>query len=200
MKSFESSCKELTRQPNFWLKMLIGVFIAAVPFVNTLAFGYISRAIRENNSNVDFILPGWDLSVQNLRQNLLIGFNAVVFLLTFLGGPVAIGYAVGSGLFWISYSMRLLLAYCGLLIGTPAGVYAMLHTENVRELASMRTIWSMFVKAINAYKCVGIPSFLFLGLLALSRQLLPMAMLGAPIFFGLIFVIAFMRNLKIVRK
>ncbi|MDR2436187.1 MAG: hypothetical protein LBD33_02665 [Puniceicoccales bacterium] len=198
MKSFESNCRELVRQPNFWLKMFIGIFIAVIPFANILAFGYIGRAIRENGSNADFILPRWDLSVKNLKQNLLIGLNEIALLLIFLGGPIAIGYAMGAGLFWISHSMRLLLAYCGLLVGVPAAAYAMLCAKNVGELAAVKTVWSMFSKAIGTYKHVGIPSFLFLCLLVLDVQLFPAATLGAPMFFGLIFVVAFMRNLKIV--
>jgi hypothetical protein len=198
MKSFESDCRKLIKQPNFWFKMLIGVLIAAIPFVNILSFGYLSRAIRDNNSRDNFILPHWDLSLRNLKQNLLAGINEIALLLIFLGGPVAIGYAIGSGLPWIGHSMQLLLVYCAILIGTPAAVYAMLQIANVGQLASAKIAWSMFSKTINTYRYVGIPSFLFLCLVVLGMQLFPVATLGAPIFFGLIFVVAFMRDLKIV--
>ncbi|MDR3273736.1 MAG: hypothetical protein LBS87_00155 [Puniceicoccales bacterium] len=200
MENFESSCRKFIKQPGFWLKILVGVLLGAIPGINFLSFGYMGRAVKENGQNGSFFLPHWDLSLQNLKQNFLTGVNGVVILLVFLGGPVIVGYMVGLGLFWISDSMRLLLAYFGLFIGAPTAAYAMLYIADLNELASVRVLWSMFSRTINTCKHVLIPSFLFLCLIILSVQLLPLAMLGAPIFFGLIFVVAFLRNLKIIHE
>jgi hypothetical protein len=111
-------------------------------------------------------------------KKILTGVHGVVILLVFLGGPVAIGYMVGLGLFWISDSMRLLLAYFGLFIGVPTAANAMLYIADLNELTSVRVLWSMLSTTINTCKHVLIPSFLFLCLIILSVQLLPLAMLG----------------------
>ncbi|MDR0595172.1 MAG: hypothetical protein LBF94_00510 [Puniceicoccales bacterium] len=198
MDSFESCCKNLIKQPNFWLKLLIGVLVAAIPIVNILAFGYLGGAIRESGAQDDFILPHWNLSAQRLKQSLLTGISELVILLLFLGGPVIVGYVTGLGLFWVSHSLRLLLAYCGVIIGAPTAVYAMLYVVNINELASVRIVGTMFWRTIRTWKHVVIPAFLFLCLMVLSIQLLPTITLGGPIFFGLVFIIAFMRSLKIV--
>ncbi|MDR1255435.1 MAG: hypothetical protein LBJ94_00705 [Puniceicoccales bacterium] len=200
MDSFESSCRGLVKQPNFWLKIFIGVLLAAIPFANILAFGYIIRAIEENGPEDDFFLPAWDLSSKNLRQNLWLGINGLVLLLVFLGGPVLIGYLIGLGFSWVSDSVQLFLAYCGLLVGAPTAVYAMLHIVNMNELMSRRVVWIMFSRTINTRWRVIMPSFLFLCIVLLGVQLLPLAALGAPIFFGLIFMVAFMRGLKIMER
>jgi hypothetical protein len=197
MKSFESICSELIKQPNFWLRMAIGVVLAAIPFVNILAFGYIYRAIRENGNGDDFLLPGFDFSIRNLRDNLLIGVHGIALLLVFLAIPVLAGYLAGLCLFWIGDSMKLLLAYCGLLIGAPAAACSMLLIENIGVL-SIRVVWSVFAAVFGTYRRLFVPSFLFLCLMILGVQLLPMAMIGVPIFFGLIFMVAFVRNLKII--
>jgi hypothetical protein len=200
MESFESTCNELVKQPRFWIKMLIGILIAAVPFANILAFGYLRRTIKENTSGDGFILPQWDFSVQNLRQDFLVGLRELALLLVFLAGPALIGYVLGWLLLWISSSMCLLLAYCGILIGAPAVVYAMLYVKNASDVCSTKVVGSMFMMALRSYKRTIVPSFLFLCLVILNTQLLPRVTIGASIFFGLIFMLAFVRNLKIVHK
>jgi hypothetical protein len=139
---------------------------------------YISRAITEKGQSDNCLLPRWDLPLRNLKQNFLVGINGVVILLMFLGGPVAIGYVLGLGLFWISDSMRLLWAYFGLFIGAPAAAYAMLYVADLNELTSVRVLWSMFSGTINTCKHVLIPSFLFLCLIIVDVQILPLATLG----------------------
>lgn len=197
MESFESICNRLIKQPGFWIKVFIGVILASIPFINIFAFGYLRRLINESSDD-EIILPMWDFSTQNLRFNCIEGLKILLHIVIFLVIPILVGYIIGMCFSWLIESMSLLLAYFGLLIGMPTAVYSMIFIKNINELTSVKVITSVFLITINTYRSLLVPSFLFLCLSILSVQLLPFAMCGGPLFFGLVFIIAFMKNLKVV--
>lgn len=195
MESFESVCNRLIKQPSFWTSILIGSLISAIPVVNIFALGYLRRMINEQD---DTSIPMWDFSVQNLKYNFLEGLNVFIFLLIFLLIPMLIGGLFGMCLSLTFGSLSLFFAYVAFLIGLPTSVYALLLVSNPNELSSMQIVFAMFKRTINTYRSLFIPTFLFLLLIVLGVQFLPLAMMEMPLFFGLVFMIAFMKNLKIV--
>ncbi|MDE6432186.1 MAG: hypothetical protein K2L13_02205 [Opitutales bacterium] len=198
MDSFESVCGKLIKQPEFWTRILIGIVVSAIPFVNIFALGYLRRMVDEPDRGDNITLPVWDFSVQNIRYNFIAGLQVLIFLLIFLFVPMGIGYAIGICFSWLSSSMSLFLTYLAFLIGLPTAVYAMLIIRNMDELASVQIVLAMFKRTIDTYRSLIVPVFLFLCLVILGVQFLPRIMLGMPLFLGLIFMIAFMKNLRIV--
>lgn len=198
MDSFESVCNKLIKQPEFWVRVLIGSVIAAIPLVNVFAFGYLRQMIKENDTNDDTILPAWNFSSQNIINNFWDGLLVSVFSLIFLYIPAWLGYGLGYCLSWFFEPMKLLMMYIAFLIGLPTTIYAMLLVKNMDELCSIHIIIMLFKRTIHSYKMLLVPMFLFLCLMILSVQLLPHFMLGMPLFIGMIFMIAFMKNLQIV--
>lgn len=198
MDSFESISSRLIKQPGFWMKICIGIIISIVPLVNIFSLGYLVRVIDENQNEPDIILPIWDFSRQNLKYNFLKGLHVLSLLIVFLFFPMIVAYVIGLGFTWIFSSITILLVDVAFLVGMPTSVYAMFFIKNTNELLSTRIVSSMFQMTFNTYKSLFIPTFLFLCLNILVFQIFPNIVLGGSLFFGLVFMIAFVRNLKIV--
>ncbi len=198
MESFESICGRLIKKPEFWTRMLIGIVISAIPVINIFSLGYLRQMINEPETEEGTVLPVWDFSVQNFQYHFMGGLQVLLFLLIFLFIPMSAGYILGICLLWISPSMSLFLTYIGFLIGLPTTVYALLMIRNINELSSWQIIFAMFKRTISTYRSLFIPVFLFLCVLILGVQFLPRIMIGIPLFICLVFMIAFMKTLKIV--
>lgn len=57
---FEEVFNQVIRQPNFWLKLLIGGSLSFIPFVNIFAFGYLYRFSAKVRLTGNSGLPEWN--------------------------------------------------------------------------------------------------------------------------------------------
>ena len=56
---FEEVLQRLVRQPDFWMKMLIGGLFSFIPVVNFLAFGFLYRLGVQVQNQRSMKLPEW---------------------------------------------------------------------------------------------------------------------------------------------
>ncbi|MDR2778813.1 MAG: hypothetical protein LBB16_00800 [Puniceicoccales bacterium] len=195
MKNFEEICYSVVKQPKFVKNATIGFILGLIPIINFFAFSYLIKVGKQWTENEELTLLDWSCVTGNLREVLMKNFFVgVIAFLGFILIPCLICFSVfglaGLGPFGICI---------GLFISVPAFAYAAVsETSAVSFTAS--AILSEFVNAyrwvIINYKKLIIPSALFLCFQVVVSFVIPYALMGAPMFLGLLFIIAYVKQMN----
>lgn len=204
MRTLESFFEDVVKSPNFLKKIAIGVVVSIIPIINFFSLRYLSQIGSITNKSSKIVLPEWDFSFLQSKENrnreeLLRKFldGAIVFIefLLFFVFPSAALYpitsCVGIGVFGLCI---------GVLIGSPAFAYSITYKDRIDiknfNGALDRTIL-IYKKVLSNYASVAIPSALFLCLQMLVYLIFPAWVLCSSIFVGMVFFIEYAKNIRI---
>ena len=204
MRTLENLFEDVVKSPNFLKKIAIGVVVSIIPIINFFSLRYLSQIGSTTNKSSKIVLPEWDFSFLQSKENrnreeLLRKFlDGVIvfieFLLFFVFPPAAlypIVCCVGIGVFGLCI---------GVLIGSPAFAYSIIYKDRIDiknfNGALDRTIL-IYKKVLSNYASVAIPSALFLCLQMLAYLIFPAWVLCSSIFVGMVFFIEYAKNIHI---
>ena len=178
---FEEVLQCLVKQPNFWMKMVIGGLLSFIPVVNFLAFGFLYRVSTQVQNEGTTKLPEWTdwngLFRDGIRLVIVWLFYWLIPMLVawvlrmFLGvvGLAALGYLLVSSAF-VLFSV---------LFG--AAIYRYNRTSDFKSLLEVSLVVRM---AYHTFPKMVVPAFFFLGVFALNP-----ALYGLTIFFGFTLIV-----------
>ena len=178
---FEEVLQRLVRQPDFWMKMLIGGLFSFIPVVNFLAFGFLYRLGVQVQNQRSMKLPEWadwkGLFNDGTRLFIvwlfywLIPILVALFVSMLLGliGFAALGYLLVSSVFVL----------LPMLFG--AAIYRYNRTADFKSLLEISRIVRM---GYHTFPRMVVPSFFFLGVFALNP-----ALFGFTMFFGFTLIV-----------
>jgi hypothetical protein len=153
---------------------------------------------REATKDKEIIMPNWirvkTTTKEALLRDFLTGAIAFLELLIIVVFPIML-CAVIFGLI----GKKEFGGYIGLLIGAPAFAYATVVGDWITA-SNLCSIFKKFIKVyrlvITNYKKLLIPSVLFLCFQMMTYLVIPLAFMGASIFFGFLFLIAYVKRIE----
>lgn len=179
---FEEVYAQLTRQPNFGLKVLIGGVLTFVPIVNFLAFGYLYRFSRAVRHSGQLSLPEWQdwagLFADGLKFAVVwFSYWALPLLLAWLLSGLFSGLGLGALAYLLLSSTFLLapLLFCSAL-------YRLQMRSDFKDLLDLALIMRMTYREFPRFV---LPAFVCLGICALALPLY-----GFPLFISFLLLIA----------
>ena len=204
MRTLESFFEDVVKSPNFLKKIAIGVVVSIIPIINFFSLRYLSQIGSTTNKSSKIVLPEWDFSFLQSKENrnreeLLRKFldGAIVFIefLLFFVIPSAVLYPITSCVGIGGFGLCI-----GVLIGSPAFAYSIIYKDRIDiknfNGALDRTIL-IYKKVLSNYASVAIPSALFLCLQMLVYLIFPAWVLCSSIFVGMVFFIEYAKNIHI---
>jgi hypothetical protein len=179
---FEEVFTQLIRQPDFWLKVLIGGLLSFVPIVNFFAFGYLYRFSLQARRTGQLNLPEWNDWAGLFADGLKF---AVVWLAYWLL-PLLLALLVSSifgglGLAALSY---LLLSSVFLIspVLFSSALYRLQMRSDFKDLLDVVLIIRMSYMEFSRFI---LPALVFLGICALALPIY-----GFALFAGFLLLIA----------
>ena len=204
MKTLENLFEDVVKSPNFLKKIAIGVVVSIIPIINFFSLRYLSQIGSTTNKSSKIVLPEWDFSFLQSKENrnreeLLRKFldGAIVFIefLLFFVFPSAVLYPITSCVGIGGFGLCI-----GVLIGSPAFAYSIIYKDRIDiknfNITLDRT-FLIYKKVLSNYASVAIPSALFLCLQMLVYLIFPAWVLCSSIFVGMVFFIEYAKNIHI---
>ncbi|MDR1401437.1 MAG: hypothetical protein LBI81_00570 [Puniceicoccales bacterium] len=197
MKTIEEVCCDVVREPKSVKNILIGLLLGLIPVVNFLSFGYLEKFGKQRDGSEAAIFPGWFSTVpergKNLQKEFLNGAWVFLEFVLTIGVAMAICHAI------FGLISREEFGVCvGLFVSAPAFACALVadvsaNRKNIRWM--LRNIGAAYKLAIVNYRKLLIPSILFLCLQITAFFIIPSFFMGAPLFLGFVFLIAYVKQI-----
>ncbi|MDR0693553.1 MAG: hypothetical protein LBF49_03230 [Puniceicoccales bacterium] len=194
MKSFEEICCDVVKQPKFTKNATIGFMLGLIPIINFFAFGYLVGMGKKSATNEGLGLPDWPWTKGNLKNVLIENFSlgAIAFF-EFILIPCLLCFAIFGLAGLETFGICI-----GLFISAPAFAYATVSdTLKIpwNAFAMLTDFTKVYKWVIAHYKKLLIPSALFLCFQVVISFAIPHALMGAPIFLGLLFMVSYVKQI-----
>ena len=179
---FEEVFTQLIRQPDFWLKVLIGGLLSFVPIVNFLAFGYLYRFSLQARRSGQLSLPEWNdwagLFADGLKFAVVwLAYWLLPLLLALVVSSVIGGLGLGA-LSWLLLSSVFLISP----VLFSSALYRLQMRSDFKDLLDVVLIIRMTYMEFSRFI---LPAFVFLGICALALPIY-----GFALFAGFLLLIA----------
>jgi hypothetical protein len=179
---FEEVFTVLIRQPDFWLKVLIGGLLSFVPVVNIFAFGYLYRFSHKLRHTGQLSLPEWNDWTGLFAD----GLKFAVVWLSYWLLPLLVAWGVSSvfsglGLGALSYLLLSTVLLISPLLLSSA-LYRLQMRSDFKDLLDVALIIRMTYRQLSGFI---LPAFVFVGIGAVALPLY-----GFAWFAGLLLLIA----------
>jgi hypothetical protein len=180
---FEEVFTVLIRQPDFWLKVLIGGLLSFVPVVNIFAFGYLYRFSHKVRHTGQLSLPEW----HDWAGLFADGLKFAVVWLSYWVLPLLLALVVSSifgglGLGALSYLLLSSVLLIAPLLLTSA-LYRLQMRSDFKDLLDVALIIRMTYRQFSR---LVLPACVFLGICALALPIY-----GFPLFAGFLLLIGY---------
>ena len=180
---FEEVFTVLIRQPDFWLKVLIGGLLSFVPIVNFFAFGYLYRFSLKVRHTGQLSLPEWHdwagLFADGLKFAVVwLSYWVLPLLLAFVVSSVFGGLGLGA-LSYLLFSSVFLIAP----VLFSSALYRLQMRSDFKDLMNVALIIRMTYREFPRFI---LPACVFLGICALGLPIY-----GFPLFAGFLLLIGY---------
>ena len=165
---FEEVSKQLVRQPQFWIKWLIGGSLSFIPVANIFAFGFLYRFSMQLRRTGNIRLPEWDDWKGLFTDGLKFGLIWLVYWFLPLGFAHILSTLFSSlGLQFLAYITMTITFFVTSIIFCSA-LYRFHMNPNFRTLLEIGYILRMSRVGFEAYV---LPMLVFSGIFALALPL-----------------------------
>lgn len=179
---FEEVLMHLVRQPEFWLKLLIGGLLSFVPVLNLIAFGYLYRFTKGIRKTGHITLPAWDDWQGLFSDGLRFAVVWICYWLLPIGAMcIFSGFLTTVGLGAVAYIVLSTTFLLSSLLFSSA-LYRFQMNSDFKDLLDVVLISKMTYMELPS---ITIPALVFMGIFALSFPFY-----GFAVFFGFLLLIA----------